>query len=228
MVETTIAYLNQNEAVWNSNPAFVKAVADLKKKLTAVGTTASKYPAAINSAAERAHTRDVLEDLVSEIADQLFALATETSDLPLAAAADFSRASLDRLTDQQLEHIAKHVCELATAHRDALARYLVVSADVAQLATLTRNFTTWPPTAKSTSADCATASDTLEEMVRAAGRILRGRIDKLVNRYRTTAPEFVRGYCGVRVTVALHGFGEVATPIPPSQIVSARPELAVL
>jgi hypothetical protein len=222
MVDSTVAYLVQNEPIWNSNPAFVKAVVDLKKKLAAIAATSSKYPAAISSAAERAHGRELLEDLTAEIADQLFALATETSDLQLAAAADVSRASLDALTDQQLEHVAKRICELATAHRSALTRYLVVAADVAELATLTRNFSTWPATAN----ECAAASLTLEELVRGACQILRGRIDKLVTRYARTAPQFVRGYHGARVVLSGAPTLDPSTPIAANDIVTARPEFA--
>jgi hypothetical protein len=226
MVDSTVAYLVQNEAVWNSNPAFVKAVVDLKKKLAAIAATSSKYPAALSSAAERVHGRELLEDLTAEIADQLFALATETSDLQLAAAADVSRASLDALTDQQLEHVAKRICELATAHRDALARYLVVAADVAELATLTRNFSTWPASVRSAGSQCAAASMTMEELVRAACQILRGRIDKLVTRYARSAPQFVRGYYGARVVLSGAPALDPSTPIAASDMVTARPEFA--
>ncbi len=226
MVETTVAHLMQNEAIWRSNPAVAKAVAELKRKLAAVAATTSKYPAAIHSAPERAHTRDLLEDLASEIADQLYALSQETNDVALAAATDFSRASLDRMTDQQLEHIAKRICELATAHRAALAGYLVVAADVAELATLTRNFSTWPATGRPGASACAAASGTLEENVRTACRILRGRLDKLVPRYWRTAPDFVRGYHAARVVMDRHGESDFGAPIPPGDIVTARPELA--
>lgn len=226
MVDSTVAYLVQNEAIWNSNPAFVKAVVDLKKKLAAIAATSSKYPAALSSAAERAHDRELLEDLTAEIADQLFALAQETSDVPLAAAADVSRASLDALTDEQLEHVAKRISELATAHRDALTRYLVVAADVAELITLTRNFSTWPASDRPASSQCAAASVTLEELVRSACQILRGRIDKLVTRYVRTAPQFVRGYHGARVVLHCPPSQNPSGPIAPGDIVTARPEYA--
>lgn len=226
MVESTVAYLAENQSFWQSNPAFVRAVADLKKKLAAVAATTSKYPAALSSAAERARDRELLEDLTSEIADQLFALSQETNDVSLAAATDFSRASLDLLTDQQLEHIAKHICELATSHRDALTRYLVVAADVAELATLTRNFSTWPSMNESATTQCAAASDTLEEVVRAACRILRGRIDKLVTRYVEAAPQFVRGYHGARMVLNHHGATASGTALAAADVVSARPEFA--
>lgn len=200
MVEATVAYLVQNETVWKTNPAFSKAVADLTKALAAIkaaiGNQNENTPGAPGS---RLHTRELLEDLTSEIADQLFALSEETGDLGLAAATDFSRASLDRLSDDELEHTAKHVCELAGMHLGMLSNYLVVAADVAELATLTSEFALARPESQLPAFRQTLTASTLEERLRSAGRILRGRIDKLVTRYRTSAPEFVSGYHHVRV-----------------------------
>lgn len=209
MVETTVAYLVRNEMVWKANPAFAKAVADLTKALAAIkaaiGNQSETTPGDPGS---KLHTRELLEDLTSEIADQLFALSEETGDLGLAAATDFSRASLDRLSDDELEHTAKHVCELAGMHLGMLSNYLVVAADVAELATLTSDFTLARPESQLPNFRHTMTASTLEERLRSAARILRGRIDKLVSRYRTIAPEFVSGYHHVRVVA---GSAERAT-----------------
>lgn len=198
MVESTVAYLAQNEAIWKSNPAFVKAVSDLMKATAAI-TAAAGYSPNPTGQTSKLHTREMLEDLTSAIADQLFALSEETGDLGLAAASDFSRASLYRLTDEELEHTAKHVCELASAHLDALANYLVVATDIAELATLTSNFSMCKPHTAMPAFRRALTATTQEERLRAANRILRARIDKLVSRYKPSAPEFVSGYIHARV-----------------------------
>jgi hypothetical protein len=200
MVETTVAYLVKNETVWKANPAFAKAVADLTKALAAIkAAIGNQSETTSGEPGSKLHTRELLEDLTSEIADQLFALSEETGDLGLAAATDFSRASLDRLSDDELEHTAKHVCELAGMHLGTLANYLVVAADIAELATLTNDLTLARPESQLPVFRQTLTASTLEERLRSASRILRGRVDKLVTRYRTVAPEFVSGYHHVRV-----------------------------
>lgn len=225
MVKSTVAYLAQNEAIWNSNPAFVKAVADLKKAVAAISAAAGNSPATEAASVSKLHTRELLEDLTSEIADQLFALSEETGDLGLAAASDFSRASLYRLTDEELEHTAKHVSELASAHLDALANYLVVAADIAELATLTSNFSSASPRSPVPALRPGVTATTQEERLRAANRILRARLDKLVARYRKTAPEFFSGYIHARVvshTVTRTGVGLEKPPMGSQRRAAAK------
>lgn len=213
MVESTVAYLVQNETVWKTNPAFVKAVTELKKALTAIHAAIGNQPPATHGdSGGRLHARELLEDLTSEIADQLFALSEETGDMGLAAATDFSRASLDRLSDDELEHTAKHVCELAGMHLGALANYLVVAADVAELATLTNDFTMARPESHLPPFRHTLTASTMEERLRVAGRILRGRVDKLVTRYRLAAAEFVSGYHRVRLVSGSPG--RTGKPMP--------------
>ncbi len=194
MVQSTVAYLAKNELVWKSHPAFVKAVKDLEKALAAaMGDDPSPTDSVDDALAIKVHARELLEDLMSEIADQLFALSQETGEVTLAAATDFTRASLDRLSDNELEHTALEISELATKHLDALADYLVVAADIAELVTLTHHHVTgdarrlW--------------GARLQKSLRSACQILRGRVDKLVTRYRWTAPELVAGYHRARLTI---------------------------
>lgn len=221
MVQSTVAYLAQNEEVWKSNPAFVKALTDLRKAIAAVNAAIGNPHVSGSNHPSKLHTRELLEDLTSEIADQLFALAEETGDLGLAAASDFSRASLDRLTDEELEHTAKHVCEQAGAHLDALANYLVVAADVAELATLTSNFSMAKPRTRIPVFRRSLMATTLEERLRTANRILRGRLDKLVNRYRLIAPEFVSGYLHARVLS--HATHRTTKPLAARKVPPAGP-----
>lgn len=202
MVQSTVAYLAHSESVWKSNPAFVRAVADLGKALAAI--TADDHPPPVPDDEEpvgKAHTRELLEELTSEIADELFALSQETGEVTLAAATDFTRASLDRLSDGQLEHTALNICELAMKHVDALADYLVVAADIAELETLTHRHRSGAPDLLWVDIGSARVQANL----RSACKILRGRIDKLIARYRTTAPEFVSGYHRARLLLDPEG-----------------------
>ena len=194
MVQTTVAYLAKNEFVWKAHPAFVKAVEDLKKALAATMVDYQPPTASADEAlTSKAHTRELLEDLTSEIADQLFALSQETGEMTLAAATDFTRASLDRMSDEELEHTAIEISELASKHIHALAGYLVVAADIADLVTLTHHHVT---------GDVDRLWDShAQESLRTACQILRGRLDKLVARHRLSAPDFVAGYHHARLLV---------------------------
>jgi len=212
MVETTIAFLDKYNGVWSNVPAFVTAVADLKTAVADIGTETGKQqnPTA-GATAGKAQTRDALEDKILELADQLSALAETNGDVELAARVELTRSALDKFSDDELGATATLVGGLTTANLPALADYLVTAADVTQLTTLTGAFSAIKTAPRTAVVERAAATSALPDRVAKASRILRGRIDKLVTKFRQTNPDFVAGYRVARVIVDRGGRAS-ATP----------------
>lgn len=206
MVETTVAFLNKNSSVWQYTPAFVRAVADLRKTMEAIRSEFIKQQtSSICTAAAKVQSRDVLEDSVLEIADQLSALAAEQRDMQLATEVEMTRSALDKLTDDELEAVAKRVATLGGENLPTLADYLVTLGDITELFKLTDDFTQLKAAPRSAIVAHSTSSASLPELLVIASRILRERIDKLTTKLRNTHPEFVAGYRAARMIVDRRG-----------------------
>jgi hypothetical protein len=206
MVEATVAFLKKTNNVWQSTPAFVKAVKDLTNLVETIKRASGQQQSLIASdVASKAQARDTLEDTVLEIADQLAALAADRQNIDLATEVEFTRSALDKLFEVELEATAKRISTLATLNLAALADYLVTRDDIADLDMLIADFIKVITAPHTANVERSSLTSSLPDPLTAANRILRERIDKLVSRFRSKQPEFVAGYRSVRVVVALDG-----------------------
>jgi len=215
MVESTVAVLNENKGVWEKTPAFVKAVADLTAAMQSIKTESGKQQTPTKGAtASKAQARDAVEDVLLEIADQLSAFAEERRNVDLAAQVEITRSALDKVTDEELEAIAKRVAWLATENIRPLADYLVSQEDIAELTQLQVEFSALKTAPRIAVVERSSSTASLPEKLSTASRILRCRIDKLVSKYRTTEPEFVAKYRSARVIVDRGGSAKLKEPKP--------------
>lgn len=202
MVGATVAVLNENKNVWETTPAFVKAVTEVLAKMQAIQTESGKQQAPITgAAASKAQARDALEDSTLEIADQLSAFAEERADKKLAPQVEITRSALDKLSDEELEATAKRVASLATQNLGPLAEYMVTQDDITELVQLIGEFSLLKTAPRIAVVERSSSTNALPELSAEASRILRGRIDKMVSKFRNTHPEFVAKYRSARVIV---------------------------
>jgi hypothetical protein len=213
MVESTVAVLNENKNVWEKTPAFVKAVADLAGVVQAIQIESGKQQAPTKGAtASKAQARDALEDTILEMADQLSALAEERRDVTLAAQVEITRSALDKLSDEELEAIAKRVAALATEFIAPLADYLVTQENIEELKQLLGEFSSVKTAPRVAVVGRSSSTASLPDRLADASRLLRGRLDKLVSKYRNTDPEFVARYHSARVIVDRGGSSKSKEP----------------
>lgn len=215
MFETTIAFLDQNNAVWNARPAFAAAVAEAKSGVAAIRSTAASQEAPTTGITdEKGQARNDLEDKTQEIADQLAALAAKTGDVALAAQVQVTRSSLDQEQDDNLVQIAGRVRDAAQANAAALEEYGVTAAEVTDLTDAITTFSGMKTAPRTAAAARTAATESVANLVRTTRSLFRNQLDKLITPFRKSNPEFYNGYFAARVIVK-RAATQAATP-PPS------------
>jgi hypothetical protein len=153
------------------------------------------------AAAEKAAARDALEDVLFLICEALAVLAHTSKDRDLLALTDLTLTDLDRFGGEELSHRATTVLERANASKTALAPFQITQANIDELAQTLETFQATKEKPRMVTAERAVQTEAVATLIREASGILREQIDRLVNLFRRSNPEFVAGYRAARVIV---------------------------
>ena len=114
MFQTTLAFLDENNAPWSGTPAFADAVTRAQTGVEAIDTAADTQQTPTTGVTQdKAQARTDLEDQTLGLADQIAALAAKTGNHDLAAKVEVTKSSLDRMVDSDLEQTAERIGNLA-------------------------------------------------------------------------------------------------------------------
>jgi len=219
MFKTVISYMDDNTSVWNAMAPLQAAVTQFKAKVGDIDTTAQKQETPTGATQDKATARDALEDVLFLMCEALGALAHTSGNNDLAARTDVTRTSLDRMGEEDLSNRATAVSTAAEAHKTELATLQVTQANLDELSQAIENFNAAKAGPRNAAAVRAAQTGSLPNLIREASTILRNQIDRMVNLFGRSNPEFVSGYRSVRVIVdraATHAAPKPATPTPPS------------
>jgi hypothetical protein len=136
----------------------------------------------------------------------------------VGAAVEMTRSSLDILSADDLETVARRVAAVAQANLAALADYEVKAADITELTAKTAAFGGVKTAPRLAISGRSAETTTLPEAIQSVRLLLRNRMDKLMTKFRRTNPEFVAGYRSARVIVDRGGGGGAngtPPPVPP-------------
>jgi hypothetical protein len=213
MFETTVAFLDKNEAIWSARSAFAEAVTEAKAGVTAVREAAAQQESPTAGITdEKMQARIDLEEKALEIADQVAALAAKNSDVGLTAQVQVTRSSLDLAQDDNLVQATERIRDAATANITALKAYGVTADEVTALTNAIESFSgkkTAPRTAKASRSGATTG---LANAIRTTRSIFRNQLDKLMTPFRRTNPDFYAGYFAARAIVNRTATKTTATP----------------
>lgn len=202
MFSTVSSYMDKNNSIVSGVPAIIVTVAEVNTNLAAITEKGRKQLAPTGGAAEEKDTvRLDFEEKILEIADQLAALAEKTKNANLAAQAEFSLSSLDKLSDDELEETGTSVSGLGTANLAALADYGITAADMTALDALKTKFHGVKTAPRTAIAGRKGETDTIPGLITATTSILRNRLDKQLTKFKKSQPAFYAGYRSARVIV---------------------------
>lgn len=202
MFKTVDGYLDQNNSVWNGMAPLAAAVQQFKQKIVAIDAAAQKQETPVSGAAgDKAAARDELEDVLFLTCEALGVLAHTNNDHDLQALVDLSPSAIDKLGDEELANRATNVLARANAMTTELATMQVTQANIDELAEALQTYQSAKAKPRTAVVERMVQTETLPALVREAGNILRDQIDRLVNLFRRTNPEFVAGYRSARVVV---------------------------
>jgi len=202
MFKTVDGYLDQKNSVWNGMAPFSAAVLQFKDKIISIDAAAQKQETPVSGAAgDKAAARDGLEDLLFLMCEALGVLAHTSNDHDLKALVDLSPTAIDKLADEELGNRATNVLAKANALKTELATMQVTQANLDELDEALQTYQAAKAKPRTAVVERAVQTETLPALVRETSNILRDQIDRLVNLFRRTDPEFVAGYRSARVVV---------------------------
>ncbi|MBC8029910.1 MAG: hypothetical protein H7Z16_07350 [Pyrinomonadaceae bacterium] len=222
MYKTVAGVLDQNNSVWSGMAPFAAAVDQFKNKIAGIDAAAQKQETPVSGVTgDKAATRDELEDVLFLMCEALGVLGHTTNDHELEALVALSPSAIDNLGDEELSNRAATVQARANAKKTELAALQVTQANIDELEQALQNFQAAKAKPRTAVVERAVQTESLSSLVREAGNILRDQIDRLVNLFRRSHPEFVAEYRSARVVVdrvASHATPKTATgaPTPPT------------
>jgi hypothetical protein len=202
MFETTITLLDQNNTIWSGRDAFADAVTRAKQGTKDIrGKTGRQISPTAGITGDKAQARNDLEERMMEVGNQVAAFAAKSNDNDLAAKAEMTRSSLDRMSDSDLVQTAKRVAEAANANLPSLAPYGVTKVEVTALETAATTFEEMKGSTRDAVVGRKVETMSLPEAIGTVRSIFRNEIDKMMTAFKRTKPDFYNGYFTARVIV---------------------------
>ncbi len=201
MFKTVSAFLDDNSSVWNSMTPLQTAITQFKDKIAAIDATAQKQETPTGATQDKAAARNALEDVLFLASEALGALAHTSGDNDLVALTDVTRTSLDRMGEEELSNRAAGIITAANSRKTELATLKVTQANLDELNQALQDFNAAKAGPRNATATRAAQTESLPNSIREASTILRNQIDRMVNLFSRSNPEFVSGYRAARVIV---------------------------
>lgn len=218
MFKTTIGVLDENSAVWNSMAPLATAVTAFKDKVNAIDATAQKQETPTGATQGKAETRDALEDTLFLMCEGLGVLAHTSKDQNLLALTDITRSGIDKLDSEALSNRAALVLAQATDRKTELATLQVTQANIDELDQALQRYNAAKAGPRQATATRVAQTESLSTLMREANDILRNQVDRMVNLFSRSHPQFVSSYQAARVIVdraASHASAKAASAATP-------------
>ena len=215
MFKTTISVLDENNSIWNAMAPLVTAVTNFKDKVSAIDSAAQRQEMPTGATLEKAEARDALEDVLFLMCEALGALAHASKDQGLLALTDITRSGIDKLDSEGLSNRAVLVLAQATGRKTELAALQVTQANIDELNEALQDYNAAKAGPRQATATRVAQTESLSNLIREANDILRSQIDRLVNLFSRTHPQFVSSYLAARVIVDRVATHASAKPAPP-------------
>jgi len=213
--------LDENNAIWATMTPFADAVTRLKNKVSAIDTAAQKQETPTGATQGKAGARDALEDVLFLACEALGVLAHTSNDQDLLALTDITRSGIDKLDSEGLSNRAALVLAQANNTKTELATLQVTQTNIDELTQALQNYNTAKAGPRQATVTRVAQTESLSTLMREANDILRNQIDKMINLFSRSHPQFVSSYEAARVIVdraASHTSAKPATgsPTPPA------------
>jgi DNA repair exonuclease SbcCD ATPase subunit len=218
MFKSVEAFLDQNNSVWSGMAPLVAAVQQFKDKLASIDDAAQKQETPIGAVGDKAAAREELEEVLFLSCEALGVLGHTSNDHELVALVKVTPTSLHRLGNEELSHRASTVLQEAKAKKSQLAALQVTQANIDELDQALQTFQATKEKPRLAISERMVQTSVLPELLRNVNDILRNQIDRLVNLFRRSNPQFVRGYRSARVVIdrpGSHASAQMTGSSPP-------------
>ncbi len=152
-------------------------------------------------AVDKSELREYLVNKVIEVSTAVQAYASENGDNELLESVNYSRSELLQCRDTILHDRSQLINDKADAIIGSLGDYGVVAGDLSDLQTLIDDYVAIIPKPRTATSSKKTATEDLDLHFRKADGILKNRLDKLSEQFRTSDPEFFTTFHNARIIV---------------------------
>lgn len=191
-----------NTPVWGSLPAFVNAFNELK---TSIGKVESilkiQERGILGVAKDKDAIQDSMIDLALRISGAVFAFASDTNNLILKGKVDYSRSELKQVRDSICSQRCMSIADEANSVIGALGTYGILPADITTLKSKVVDFTNALAAPRTAITERKGATDELEKQIKKTDTVLKEKLDKLIERFKTTSSDFYKLYFDSRKIV---------------------------
>lgn len=216
MFKTVSSYLDTNSSIWNAMAPLATAVTQFKNKIGAIDAAAQKQETPTGATVDKESARDALEDVLFLITEALGVLGHTASDHDLVALTALRPSTLQRFDEEELSNRAASVLAEANARKTNLAALQITQGNLEELDQKLQDFNDSKANPRAATIARKTQTESLPGLIRDASGMLRNEIDRLVNLFRRTNPDFVSGYRVARVIVDRGGrHTTTETPVNP-------------
>ncbi len=217
MYKTTATYMESHNTVWNVMAPMTAAMQSFTDKTAAIDAAAQQQETPSGAADSKAAARDALEDVTFLACEALGVIGHTSNDHDLVALTSLSPSELDELSAEELVNRATTVLGEANARKTELAALRVTQANLDEFTQALERFRSAKEQPRTATAERMAQTESLANLIRDANNILRNQIDRLVNLFRRSNPDFVSGYQAARVIVdrvATHSSKKPAPSVP--------------
>ena len=217
MYYTVQKVCSANSGVWNGLPAFVAAFGDYETNIGKIENALGAQGKNIKGVSEdKDAVKESMIDKALEVANAVFAYASDNNNLTLKGRVDFSRSELR----QERDAFAMQHCQLiqdeAMAIVAALASHGVSDSDLQLLQTRIDAFGDMLAAPRQAITERKGATDEIDKLLRKVDSVLTSKLDKLVEKFRVSNPEFYRLFFDARKIVNIGLRHNPANPTPPA------------
>lgn len=190
--------------IWTGLPGFVTAFNGFELNIGKIKDAIEVQETKIKGVAEKKEQlEDKMIDKALEVAHAVFAYATDQEDLTLRGKMNFTRSEFKRTRDSIIIEKCRLIHDEANAVISSLASYGIISATLTDLTTRINNFVGYVAAPRTSITQRKGATMELVELFNECDLILKSKLDKLMEQFKTTQPKFYKHYFNARIIIDL-------------------------
>ena len=214
MFYATDKFLDENSAVLGTVPALVAAILEFQANIKALEAATEKQVIDITGfAKDKAEAEDAMIGLTLAVAGGTRAYATVIGDSVLAEKMNVTTSALRKHRDAVVAQHSQGIHNEANAVVASLADYGVTPAVLTDLQNAIDRYVAAIAAPRAAITDRKGATAEIRELMKDTTKLLVKRIDSLVEQFRVTNPDLVRGYEDARIIVDLGKGSSDETPL---------------
>ncbi len=201
MYLAVLKVLMDNKPKWEAMSAFNTEITEIDDHVRLIEEKRPAAEQATGAITEDKHSvKEDLMDLLLDVCGQLHSIGDRIGNKELMAATDFEESNF-KGRDANLPNITTEIVKLARANQETLAEYGITADEIDEMEKLGVLFAQKDTEPRAVVSQRKSAGESLGDLYRETDLKLDLRLDKMMKKFRRTAPEFYRAYQNARMII---------------------------